>query len=227
MLHLATQQGNLEIVKFIIDNILEKAASANANLGVAQLISDNKIDINPRGINGFTPLHIAVQQGRLEIFKTLAEVTFNKNVRCKQNFTPLHEAAVRDHLAICKLIVPQVKERNPRDNLGRTPLHYAAKGGNFGIINYISVFAKDVHPLDDDGKTPQNYMEQNYENLRGKINYFVSQNDSENSTGPKAKSKSFKWKYYAKNGKVRKRTFVSRKRTLDFSDRNKKMKLLP
>ena len=40
------------------------------------------------------------------------------------------------------------------------------------------------------------------------------------------KSKSFKWKYYAKNGKVRKRTFVSRKRTLDFSDRNKKMKLL-
>ena len=51
-------------------------------------------------------------------------------------------------------------------------------------------------------------------------------NDSENSKKPKANSKSFKWKYYARNGKARKRTFVSRKRTLDFSDRSKKMKLL-
>ena len=87
-------------------------------------------------------------------------------------------------------------------------------------------FVNDLQPLDNDGKTPQNYMEQNYENLKEKMNYFVSQNDSENSKGPKAKSKSFKWKYYARNGKVIKRMFVPKKRTLDFSEGSKKMKFL-
>ena len=111
-------------------------------------------------------------------------------------------------------------------------------------------FVNDLQPLDNDGKAPQNYMEQYYLNLKEKMGYFEKQYDSEilckygfdssgkvslilplkqtrNSKEPKAKSKSFKWKYYARNGKARKRTFVSRKRTLDFSDNIKKMKLLP
>ena len=159
VLHLATQQGNLEIVKFIIDNILEKAASANANLGVAQLISDNKIDINPRGINGSTPLHIAVQQGRLEIFKTLAEVTFNKNVRCKQNFTPLHEAAFFGNLEICKLLLLSLENKNPRggtDEAGVTPLHFAAQQGHLDVVElFFQHVEKNV--VDALGFTPLHY----------------------------------------------------------------------
>ena len=237
-LHAAATHGKLETCKLIMGNLTDKNpknkkgdtplhfAAQCSNFDICRFIIDNVSEINPHGEKGDTPLHWLAIDGNVELCKYIVENVTDKNPSNDYGVTPLHEAAARNHLAICKLIVPQVKERNPRDNLGRTPLHYAAKAGNFGIINYISVFAKDVHPLDDDGKTPQNYMEQNYENLRGKMNYFVSQNDSENSTGPKAKLKSFKWKYYARNGKVIKRTFVPKKRTLYFSDRSKKMKLL-
>ena len=206
-------------------------------------------EINPNGEKGDTPLHWLAIDGNVELCKYIVENVTDKNPSNDYGVTPLHEAAVRDHLAICKLIVPQVKERNPRDNLGRTPLHYAAKAGNFGIIIYMYNFVQDLQPLDNDGKTPQNYMEQYYENLKEKTSYFVNQYDSNilckygvdlsgkassilplkqtrNSKEPKAKSKSFKWKYYARNGKVIKRTFVPKKRTLYFSDRSKKMKLL-
>ena len=230
-LHFAAQCSNFDICRFIIDNVSE---------------------INPHGEKGDTPLHWLAIDGNVELCKYIVENVTDKNPSNDYGVTPLHEAAVRDHLAICKLIVPQVKERNPRDNLGRTPLHYAAKAGNFGVINYMYDFVNDLQPLDDDGKTPQNYMEQYYENLKEKMSYFANQydseilckygfdssgkassiltlkqtnNDSENSKKPKAKSKIFMWKYYARNGKARKRTFVSRKRSFDFSDRNKEMKL--
>ena len=237
-LHAAATHGKLETCKLIMGNLTNKNpknkkgdtplhfAAQCSNFDICRFIIDNVSEINPHGEKGDTPLHWLAIDGNVELCKYIVENITDKNPSNDYGVTPLHEAAVRDHLAICKLIVPQVKERNPRDNLGRTPLHYAAKAGNFGIINYMSDFVKDMHPLDDDGKTPQNYMEQNYENLKEKMKYFVSQNDSEDSEEPNPKSKKFKWKYYARNGKARKRTFVSRKRTLDFSDRNKKMKLL-
>ena len=237
-LHAAATHGKLETCKLIMGNLTNKNpknkkgdtplhfAAQCGNFDVCRFIIDNVSEINPHGEKGDTPLHWLAIDGNVELCKYIVENITDKNPSNDYGVTPLHEAAVRDHLAICKLIVPQVKERNPRDNLGKTPLHYAAKAGNFGIINYMSDFVKDMHPFDDDGKTPQNYMEQNYENLKEKMKYFVSQNDSEDSEEPNPKSKKFKWKYYARNGKARKRTFVSRKRTLDSSDRSEKMKLL-
>ena len=237
-LHAAATHGKLETCKLIMGNLTDKNpknkkgdtplhfAAQCSNFDICRFIIDNVSEINPHGEKGDTPLHWLAIDGNVELCKYIVENVIDKNPSNDSGVTPLHEAAVRDHLTICKLIVPQVKERNPRDNLGRTPLHYAFWKGNFGIINYMSDFVKDMHPLDDDGKTPQNYMEQNYENLKEKMNYFVSRNESEDSEEPNPKSKKFKWKYYARNGKARKRTFVSRKRTLDFSDRSKKMKLL-
>ena len=237
-LHVAATHGKLEVCKLIMDNVTNKNpknkkgdtplhfAAQCSNFDICRFIIDNVSEINPHGEKGDTPLHWLAIDGNVELCKYIVENVTDKNPFNDSGVTPLHEAAARDHLAICKLIVPQVKERNPRDDLGRTPLHYAAKAGNFGNLNYMLDFVKDMHPLDDDGKTPQNYMEENFENMKEKMNYYVRQDGFENSKGQNAKSKSFKWKYYARNGKARKRTFVSRKRTLDFSDRSKKMKLL-
>ena len=157
---LATQEGKLEIVKFIIDNILEKAASADANLGVAQLIFDNRIDINPRGINGSTPLHVAAQYGRLEIFKTIAEVTFDKNLRCKHNYTPLHEAAYWGHLEVCKLLLLYLEDKNPRggpNDAGTTPLHFAADQGHLDVVKLFFQYVNEKNVVNALGFTPLHY----------------------------------------------------------------------
>ena len=160
-LHLATQMGNLEIVKFIIDNLVEKASSANPNFGVAQLIADNKIDINPRGIGRLTPLHVAAQYGHIEIFKTIAEVTFDKNLRCKQNFTPLHEAAYNGHLEVCKLLLLSLPDKNPRggtDEAGITPLHFAAHQGHSDVVKLFFQYVNEKNVVDAAlGFTPLHY----------------------------------------------------------------------
>ena len=108
-LHLATQVGDFEISRFIIDNI------------------DNK---NPRATSGVTPLHMAAKCGNLEVCK-LIMATIDELIPGDNNgTTPLHEAAAQDYSEVCQFIIGKISRKNPGDNRGNTALHVAAKYGN-------------------------------------------------------------------------------------------------
>ena len=161
-----------------------------------------------------TPLHYSAGHGHFEICKFIIESEDNKNPEDIRGITPLHVAATKGHLEICKLIVPKLEQKSPTDIFRKTPLHYAAKAGNFDTIHYLIDFVEDAVIEDVDEKTPQKYLDEVYENL--KHNDFA--NPSPKSNEGKKKYVTLGWKYYARNGKVRKRTFVYRKRALDYSD---------
>ena len=65
------------------------------------LILNNVIDINPRNHEGTTPLHLAVMNGQIEVWKFMAIIVDETNTegginqKNNEGETPLHRAAHR------------------------------------------------------------------------------------------------------------------------------------
>ena len=141
-IHMAATPGNLEIVKFIIDNLQNQSQSAVL------------FDKNPRKSNGRTPLHFAAANGRLETCRFIIKLLTNKNPRDKEGWTPLHDAAREGHDKVYKLIMEDLEEKNPGNNFGVTPLHMASLLNRSKTVKLIMCHLQDKNPEGMVGFTP-------------------------------------------------------------------------
>ena len=111
-------------------------------------------EINPKGNNDLTVLHMAGQGGHLEICEFIIKNVEDKNPQDKEGFSPLYDAACRGHLEICKMMIENVNEKNPANNDGDTPLHAAAYDGYLEICKVIIKNVKNKNPQNAEGTTP-------------------------------------------------------------------------
>ena len=183
-LHVAAQEGKLEVVKYNVENIeffwnknpysirgwtpLHLAAR-NGHLKVFDYISrliSNSIRELSRAINltmaeGFTSLHLAASEGHFEIVKYILGIAWNKNPANLIGTTPLHMAARKGHLEIYKFIADQETNKNPPIINGRTPLHEAAKNGHVEIYKFIADQVDSKNPFALHGRTPLHHAVEN------------------------------------------------------------------
>ena len=85
----------------------------------------------------WTPLHIAAEQGQLELCRYIIEKT-EKNQYNADIATPLHLAAENGHIDICRLLFDNAFERNPKNKEGLTPLHVSAEKGHLHVFQFLS-----------------------------------------------------------------------------------------
>ena len=92
-----------------------------------------------KGENGWSPLHFAAYNGKLEIIKLLI-TKFNSDplMTSDRGRIALHYAAQEGHLHTVKFFVEQIK-CNPShmDKNKLTPLHLAAGKGHLDIVKYL------------------------------------------------------------------------------------------
>jgi ankyrin repeat protein len=123
----ASENGNIQEVKKLLDK--------------AQL-QDLIADINHRGLDNWTPLHFAANEGHIEVVKELlSHPDIEREPISSINRTPLHLAAMRGHTNIVRMLIeckakPEV-DRNYKDFDMNTPLHYASEYGHFECIIYL------------------------------------------------------------------------------------------
>ena len=153
-LHDAALGGHLEICRLIIENTKDKNPAdikmsnecfsvretplhmaayrghIRGRYEVFKLIFENAEDKNPRGSDGQTPLHIAAENGCLDICELIVK---NPGVKDKN---------------------PRLENRWVRNLKGETPLHLAAKGGHLEVCQLILTYAEDKNPERRDGMTP-------------------------------------------------------------------------
>ena len=145
-LHLASIQGQLEVVKFLLDSSEEKG-----------------ININAKDPDSDTPLCYACHNGQFDIVKLLVEHYEIRKIDIFQKITlglsPLHIACDKLHSEI----VIYLLERYPKeiDVLGPMDmhlLHYACQDkGNIELLKYIinnPNFDIDFNVVDQYGATP-------------------------------------------------------------------------
>lgn len=95
-------------------------------------------DVNAKGLDQWTALHFAANEGCYEVVRTLlAEPDIDKEATSSIMRTPLHLAVIRGYTQIVRALIEAGADKNARDFDENTPLHLASEFGNFECIIYL------------------------------------------------------------------------------------------
>uniref|UniRef100_A0A5B7A0E6 Putative ankyrin repeat-containing protein n=2 Tax=Davidia involucrata TaxID=16924 RepID=A0A5B7A0E6_DAVIN len=118
-LHIAAKQGDLEVVKVLME--------AHPELSMTVDISNT------------TALHTAATQGHIEVVNFLLELESSLATIARSNGkTALHSAARNGHVEVVRALLgeePGIATRN--DKKGQTALHMAVKGQNLEVVEEL------------------------------------------------------------------------------------------
>ena len=126
-IHHATQEGLLEVVKYIIE--------------------EYHIDVNIREDHGYTPLHIAAMNGRIDIVKYLIEECHaDINAKDNKDMKPLDKAIENGKTVIAKYFIEEC-------HVSLQMTHQEAAAHSFGVLKYFVELGINVNEQDANGKT--------------------------------------------------------------------------
>ena len=176
-LHLATSQGNAELVRTLIklgadveapserrDARALHLAAEFGEVNVAKALLEGGAEPDaPDGFNR-TPLHRAASKGRLEVVLLLIEAGADIGATdTTYQSTPLHDAAHEGRFEVVKFLVEAGADIQAKDHAGRTPLTHAAFPQSYTIVGdgrlleYLVEKGADPNVKDKFGQTPLGY----------------------------------------------------------------------
>ncbi|CAI5658248.1 unnamed protein product [Oreochromis niloticus] len=103
---------------------------------------------------GITPLHLAAQEGNVDIVTLLLARDAPVNMGNKSGLTPLHLAAQEDKVNVAEVLCNQGAFIDPETKLGYTPLHVACHYGNVKMVNFLLKNQAKVNAKTKNGYTP-------------------------------------------------------------------------
>ena len=115
----------------------------------------------------WSPLHIAAEQGNLDLCKYIIEQTGDENPQNKKGDTAFQMAAEKGQLEVTKLIIKNLEDKNPRGYEGWTALHFAAMNGHLEVCKLINESVEDGAIINNAGVTPIDYAA-----IRGHLEVF-------------------------------------------------------
>ncbi len=109
---------------------------------------------NTSNAEGQTQLHIATNQGDIDIVKAL--IANGANINAVTNFwhTPLHYAVNRGIFEVVKILLENGAKVNALSNFDYAPLHYAANHGRFKIAELLIEKGAGINIQNTFGHTP-------------------------------------------------------------------------
>ncbi|UYV70654.1 hypothetical protein LAZ67_8000179 [Cordylochernes scorpioides] len=116
LLHIASQEDFIEIVKYLV---LKGA------------------DVHARNSAGSKPIHIAAREGRLDVVKYFLGLKMSINDFGLASQTMLHYASIAGHLEVVKYLVEMGADINARDESGLDPLQYANIFNHQTLVEYL------------------------------------------------------------------------------------------
>ena len=166
-LHLAVQQNHADIVKYLLlkeadvsiktdgGRTVYHSTAFYTNLDVLQLITshDNRY-INDVDNKGFTPLYLAVQQGKTDFTRYLLSNNANASIKTSLGRTLCHKAAYDGKLSILQLLVCHNDVHvNAVDNKKFTALHLAVQQNHADVVKYLLSKEADAAIKTDIGRS--------------------------------------------------------------------------
>jgi predicted Fe-Mo cluster-binding NifX family protein len=124
--------------------------------GIIKVLATEKSqDVNSRNFRDeLTPLHLASQEGHVEVARFLVEQGADATAQAKDGRTPLHWASYRGHIALARLLVEHGVDVTIQAKDGQTQLHRASEGGRMELARFLVEHGAEVTAQDEDWWTP-------------------------------------------------------------------------
>jgi len=136
MLHVAAQYGH------------------EPHITIAQLLCENKANVNAIGEDLMTPLHYASSSGSQDLVKTLLEYGANVDALNTQSDTPLNLACAYGYTMSIFLLVEYGANVKISNTNGHTPLQCIVKHGDVDCTKLLLDKGADIDATDVNGLTP-------------------------------------------------------------------------
>ena len=132
--------------------------SRDGHLRVVKHLVENGADVNMQDHHGFTPLHLSVRGGHLDIAAYLIEEgEADVNLPAKSGYTPLASAAENGNLDIVDYLIDHGADLNSSSVSGSTVVLNAVKNGHIDVVRCLGERGADIHKADLVGRTPLYY----------------------------------------------------------------------
>src|SRR6267142_1184259 len=119
---------------------------------VKVLVTEQLQDVNSRRFS--TPLHLASQQGHVEVAHFLVENGADATARDKSGQTPLHEASKGGHIELAQFLVEHGASATASAKDGWTPMHGASSVGDTKLAQFLVEHGADATALSKHRWTP-------------------------------------------------------------------------
>jgi len=137
--------------------MLSASSSGKEALEVIKEVINGKANISSKDHNGWTAIHHACRNGKVEAAKLLMSLNSDAAAKTNDDKTTLMLTTMEGKAELFKELMKDKKCQNQvadRDALSVTALHYAVKGGYLDIAKLLIEHSAKVNAKDIDSKTP-------------------------------------------------------------------------
>ncbi|EAY22764.1 hypothetical protein TVAG_476930 [Trichomonas vaginalis G3] len=145
------------------ENVLH-VASINGNLNLVKSLIECDCDKEAKSDNGQTPLIYASWEGHLEVVKYLISVGADKEAKTKNGWTSLIMASNYGRLEVVKYLISVGADKEAKDNDGYTPLIFASYNGHLEVVKYLISVGADKEAKTKNGGTVLSVARDNVRN---------------------------------------------------------------
>ncbi|XP_019770310.2 uncharacterized protein LOC109544510 isoform X1 [Dendroctonus ponderosae] len=173
-LHRAAAFGHVNVVSVLLRNgakvdnkdkkkrtALELAVARNHFEVVRLLMGHKPVDMNSKGNDDFTLLHIASQEGNLEVASYLVDKGCSIDARNNAGSKPIHIAAREGHEATVKYFLSKGLSVNELGAANQTVIHYAAMTGQLNVVKFLIMQGANINAKDLNCCTPLHLAAEN------------------------------------------------------------------
>eukprot|EP00929_Paragymnodinium_shiwhaense_P074963 TRINITY_DN38337_c0_g3_i1.p1 TRINITY_DN38337_c0_g3~~TRINITY_DN38337_c0_g3_i1.p1 ORF type:complete len:567 (-),score=147.22 TRINITY_DN38337_c0_g3_i1:329-2029(-) len=174
-LHLACREGHLEVAKLLVEASCDpKIAMKNGNTALHLATKETAVDAPPRpgrddcvkfltefdldldqpDHEGWTPLHLAVQNTRVDSVRALCAAKADVNIVMQDGLTPLHVSALKDSPDMVRVLCQAGADKDKPMQESVTPLIVASMQGNLPVAKALCECGCDKMKSQQDGVTP-------------------------------------------------------------------------
>ena len=152
---------------------------------IKSIISKDRTKIDEKNEHGNTFLHLAADNGNIEVLKYLVSQGANVNVKDNYGRTPLQVAVNKNNLEMVEYLISHGADVNVKDSFSKSPLHDAASIGNIETVQILISHGAQINAKDKINKTPLHHsVEKGHKKI---TQYLISKNGVVNTKDDRGK----------------------------------------